>query len=347
MGISKATYKIVYEGKDITRDLEGEVISLSYRDKTIGEADEISLVLKDELHKWKSSWNPQKGDKLEANIITGDQLLRCGEFSIDEVDFLGSAEGGDTVSIKALSAGVRTSVRTKSSFAHEGKTLKQVAQKIADKYNYRVQGIIHNYSIGRITQFHETDLGFLHRIAEEYGYVFSLRGNILVFTYLPDLCNTKAAIDVDFADAKLNYQIRDKVAGIYVRGQYRYHNRKEKKLYDGLVNAGANPSADVFRSVDHIDNDEHGLYKVDGRMYKKNMEQVEINCTVPGNVILVSGINVNMTNWFNYSGKFFLSESSHIVDGNNNYVTGCQFKKIVPNQKTGNKAGEKVGYTAE
>ncbi len=341
----KADYDITYEGKDITLDLQGEVVSVIYRDKTAGEADELTLNIKDEQHKWKDSWNPKKGDTIIANITSGSNQLQCGTFTVDNLSFTGNREGGHMLCLQALSAGVKTAVRTKTSFAHEGKSLKAIAEKIADKYNYKVQGIIHNYSINRVTQFHETDIEFLHRVALEFGYMFTLRGNILVFSYLPELNMGDAVVTVDFGDIITDYNIIDKVAGIYVRGQNRYHNSKEKKLYDSLVAAGANPSADVLRSIDHVDNDEQGLYKVDGRMYKKNLEQVEIDATFPGNVLCVGGVNASLTNWFNYSGKYLVGESTHQVDRENNYTTSAQFKKILQNAATGNAPGDKVGYS--
>jgi hypothetical protein len=175
--------------------------------------------------------------------------------------------------------------------------------------------------------------------------MFALRGNILVFSYLPDMTKEKSVMVVNWEDAKMNYSIRDKVAGIYVRGQYRYHNRKEKKTYDDLVKAGANPSVDMMREVEGIDNDEEGLYKVDGRMYKKNMDQVEIQCSVPGSVLLVSGVNVDVEGWWNYSGKYFCSESVHVVDRQGNYVTAPTMKKIVANNDAA--VSGKVGKTAE
>lgn len=324
----KAKYRLVYEGRDVTRDLEGWVLSLTYKDKTVGEADELTVVVRDDDHRWKGEWNPKQGDRIVATIESEGRVLECGAFTVDELNY-GGGVSGHTLSIGALSAGVKTQVRTKSSFSHEGKTLRQLVGSYADKYGWRVEGLIRDFRINKVTQFHETDLGFLHRIASEFGYLFTLRGNVLVFSYLPDMAREKSVVLVKWDDARTDYTIRDKVAGIYVRGQYRYHNRKEKKTYDELVKGGANPSVDVLREVEGIDNDEQGLYKVEGKMYKKNLDQVEIQCTVPGNCLLVSGVHADVEGWWNYSGKYFCSESVHVVDRNGNYVTSPILKKVV------------------
>ena len=268
---------------------------------------------------------------------------------MDEVRFSGDKTSGNFCSINALGAGVKDGVRTKSSFAHEGKTLKEIVAKIAAKYNYKVQGIIHNYSIARVTQFHETDIGFLHRLAEEYGYMFNLRGNILVFTYLPELSKKSGGAAVKFTDMVNGYTIVDKVAGIYVRGQNRYHNPKTKTKYESLVEAGALTSADVMRLQHHVDNEQQGIYIADGRMYKKNLDQIEISGAIEGSIYIVSGNNAVVTGdeWGVYAGNYFIAESRHTISKDGSYVTGATYKKILANKPTGNPTGTEYGYTPQ
>jgi|GEM_PF-206675 len=344
-----ATYQIIYEGKDITREISAEVTGLTYTDKTIGEADDLTIQVKDETHKWKNTWNPTKGDKITANIITAAGTLPCGTFTVDEVRFTGEKNGGHYCDINALGVGVKDGVRTKTSFAHEGKTLYQIVNKIAAKYNYTVQGKINNYSIVRVTQFHETDMEFLHRLAEEYGYVFTLRGNILVFTYLPELSRDTSGYAVNFKDLIGSYTIVDKVAGIYVRGQNRYHNPKTKKLYDALVEAGALSSADALRLQHPVDNEQQGLYVADGRIYKKNQDQVEVSAAIKGNIFIVAGNKATLVGdeWGIYAGNYFIGESKHSLTKSGSYVTSARYKRILPNKPTGNPTATEYGYSPE
>lgn len=340
----KVGLKIVYEGRDITIDLMPYLISLTYRDKAIGEADELTIVLRNNSMIWMWVWNPKKGDTITAEIAQGNGRLDCGKFTVDEPVFTGGKDGGHICTINALGAGVKDHVRTKSSFAHEGKSLKAIAEKIAAKYKYKVQGIIHNYSIGRVTQWHETDLGFLHRIAAEFGYLFSLKGDVLVFTYFPDLNNAAGALTVKRSEV-MSYTVRDKVAGVYVKGQNRYYNPKKKKLIENSVDGGDTGSADTHRTHSKVDDDEQGLYRAGGRLYKKNMDQVEIDVQMPGNIYLLSGNNVNTEGWFNYNGVYMIGEATHTVTKDGNYTTGSVFKKIVKNKggDTGGPAAKKTG----
>lgn len=331
-----ATYEIVYQGVDVSKDLGGMVTSISYHDRTEGEADELTICVTDVDRRWLNAWQPQMGDKVSAKIMVDGGVLDCGTFRVDEVSEAGSGTDGDMMEIRCLGAGVVDGVRTKTSFAHEGKSLLSIARAIAQKYGYRLQGLIHNYPIKRVTQFHESDMGFLHRLSAEYGYIFALRGNILVFTYAPALAGKNVTGLTISKGICISHRLRDKVAGIYVRGQNRFHNSKDKVIYNVLLAAGANPSKDVANVRDHVDNAAEGLYKVDGRIYKKNLDQVEIELTMPGNVGVMAGVNVVTDGWGNYDGVFFVGTSGHTVTSDGGYVTDCVLKKILQNAPTGN-----------
>jgi len=125
----------------------------------------------------------------------------------------------DIFTIKGLAAGIKVSVRTLVSDAHENKTLAQIAQKICDKHGFTLQGVIgspgsansNNVNlhagiinspnvIRRVTQYRETDLAFLHRISEMYGYVFSVRNRIMTFTNIYDLEKLPSSTTIFYSD---------------------------------------------------------------------------------------------------------------------------------------------------
>src|SRR5207245_1433545 len=129
----------------------------------------------------------EKGDVVSAKIgWAGGKLLPCGEFQIDEDEH--TNEAGDVVVIKALAAGVNDELRTKRSLAHEQASLRDVAQKVALRHGLQLIGQGgDDIRFERIHQHHETDLGFLRRLAHAYGYSFSVRGRQLVFHDLAEL----------------------------------------------------------------------------------------------------------------------------------------------------------------
>lgn len=329
VNVSQATVKLVYNNKDITHDLQPWFMNMSYTDKMEGEADELEVVLRNDDDRFINSWQPQQGDTLAATIIMGQLQLPCGVFVVDEFTVENSRDSGGVATIKALAAGVKDSIRTKYSVAHEGKTLKQIAVTIATKYNYKVQGIIKDFPIVRVTQFHETDLGFLHRLAQDHGYAFSLRGSTLVFTYYADLNSAANVFTVNRTECIGTPRITDKITGVYNKGHLKHFNSKLKKTFEALQEAGANPSADVYRQLDKVDSADEADYKIGGRLYRKNLEQKTMDITVPGNTYYVCGSNIQTNGWGNYDIKWMIAQSTHKVNSNENYVTGMRLQALL------------------
>ena len=72
-------------------------------------------------------------------------------------------------------------MRTRTGRAYEHTTLAAIAADVAKRNGLQVTGKIESIAIQRATQVFETDLAFLRRIADEYGYSFNVRAKQLVF----------------------------------------------------------------------------------------------------------------------------------------------------------------------
>jgi len=188
----KLVFKIEYENKNITAEISPNVLSVSYTDFEHGQSDEVEIQIEDRSHLWKSSWYPTKGDSIKLNIgYEGEKLLNCGSFEIDEMEF---SAPPDTITIKALAANIKKALRQNNSIAYENKTLKQIAQEIANKHNLSLIGSIKDVKIKRITQNKKRDLEFLKNLAEEYGYIFKISDNKLTFYETAKLKSAKPAL---------------------------------------------------------------------------------------------------------------------------------------------------------
>lgn len=124
MNVPEPNFKVLYNGKNITADISKYMLSITYNDKTKGESDEVEIELEDVDALWQNAWYPEKGANLDVTM--GD--LRCGIFQIDEIEVKGPPS---TVLIRGMATGITNSLRTKKSDAHENKTIRQIAQKVA------------------------------------------------------------------------------------------------------------------------------------------------------------------------------------------------------------------------
>ena len=105
------------KGHDVTLDLMPYLVSLTYTDKADEELDDLQIVLEDREGIWQGDWLPQTGDVIEASILTENwreigavEELPCGTFEVDEMELESSVEGGDTVTVKAVPAAVKSSL---------------------------------------------------------------------------------------------------------------------------------------------------------------------------------------------------------------------------------------------
>lgn len=126
----KPVIEVIYEGVNITADITSRLLSLTYTDKIAGEVDEVQIALENTDDLWISEWLPEMGDLIDVRIGYPGNLLDCGTFAVDDIT---ASAPPSTVTLKAIAASRKSTLRTKVSNAYESLTLRQIAQGIADK----------------------------------------------------------------------------------------------------------------------------------------------------------------------------------------------------------------------
>lgn len=97
-------------------------------------------------------------------------------------------------------------MRTRSNRGFENTTLLAIAKK----HTLRLEGTIEPLKLDRVTQYNETDLAFMTRLAREYGYIVKVTHEALVFSH----CVT----------------LRDTINRIYKQTKVKYQDTKTKKM---------------------------------------------------------------------------------------------------------------------
>ncbi|MDM7320223.1 MAG: contractile injection system protein, VgrG/Pvc8 family [Fervidobacterium sp.] len=317
---------IEYEKKDITAYITPFVLSVSYTDYEHGESDEIEIQLEDREHLWKSSWYPNKGDVITLRIgYEGEGLLPCGAFEIDEIEFTAPP---DIVILKGLATNIKKSLRQKNTKAYENKTLKQIAEEIAKKHGFELVGEIENIRIKRITQKQERDLAFLKRLAEEYGYIFKITDNKLVFYKESKLLEAGTIFVIDRKDM-LSFQFRDKTYELYKACEVSYHDPKTKKLIKHIVNADNVVKGDILKLNVRCENKQQAIIKAKEALRQKNKMQTEGKIEVIGEPRLVAGSNIEIKGLHIFDGKYHIKVARHKIDRARGYTTELEVIKVV------------------
>jgi phage protein D len=331
MNIAIPKFTVLYNNKNITADISKHMLSLTYNDKTEGESDEIEIEVEDVDLKWQNSWYPEKGAKLTVTI----ESLKCGVFEIDEIQLSGPP---DVVTIRGMATGIVNSLRTKKSDAHESKTLKQIAEKVASKNNLTIQGEIPEITFGRITQNKETDLAFLKRISQEYGVLFAVRENIITFTSIYDVEKRNTSFTLDKSEIS-KFTFKDKADGMIKSASVKSKSAKKNEPVTANLDfekykkeQGYSSDTPVNRDegVTHTkaENKQQAEAKAKAIMHLSASNQIEGSIDIQGTVLAVAGNNVQVTGFGKLSGKFHIKSSSHKIDKSSGYTVSLEMKRL-------------------
>lgn len=315
-------YELIYGKKNITKDVAKYVTNIDYTDFEHGQSDEINISFEDSENLWHSAWIPSKGDNLTLKIgYESEKLLNCGKFEIDELEY---ETPPDIVTVKALAASIKKPLRQKNSIAYENKTLKQIASEIAKKHGLTLVGSIADIKVQRITQNQQRDLEFLKKLAEEYGYIFKVTSDKLVFYETAKLKSagvTKIFYKKDLSKISLS----EKTSQKYKAVQVSYHNPKTGKTVKTTVKSDSVVNGDTLKITSRCENKQHAQAKAKAAL---NISDTAMEGTIEliGNQYLVAGINIELKDLGHFSGKYHINQARHKIDKSTGYKTVLEVK---------------------
>ncbi|MCH5442860.1 phage protein D [Salmonella enterica subsp. enterica serovar Muenchen] len=327
--VPQPAYRLVYNQKDITHDVSVYVTSVSYTDKLSGESDEIQVDLEDSEGRWRDAWYPGKGDTLTLQMgYAGEPLRECGTFSIDEIELSGPP---DSVSLRGLATSVTVAMRTKVSRGFENTTLAAIAQRIAGKHHLQLQGQIEPLTLDRVTQYDETDLGFLKRLARDYGYLVKVTHTHVIFSSLDKLRDAASAFTFARRDIS-RYSIRDTINRIYKGAKHRSQNSRTRRVLtykaDGgetseavKVSArGRTTGADTLTLSGRAGNQGVAERRTRAALSLKNQYQKVATLSMAGNIRLRAGYSITLTGFGASDGKWLTGSVRHSMTRSGGYT---------------------------
>lgn len=329
-------FSITWEGKDISSELQPYVQRIRYTDKAEKKADSIEIQLANPDGRWLDNWFPLKGDKLSVDLgYEGESALPCGTFSLDDISFSGFP---DRVTIRGLAASITQDTRTEKSRAFENLTLREIAQQIADAQGLTLQGEVADILIKRSTQNRETDLGYLKRVSQKFGYLFSVRDSLLIFTNVFDLQDQPASITV-LRKLVNRYSFRSSTAGAAEGSSSKFFSGALGEEISAIAEADestGNPEgvADTKEIRERAETQEQADRMARASLREANINSMEATIDSVGRVLLVAGNSVNLHGFGKLSGKFFIDESTHTYDRSSGYTTSFRAVRTKKTEET-------------
>ena len=331
--VTMPDFVIKYEGKDITADIKPYLISINYTDNLGGQSDELTVDFEDVDGRWLRAWYPEQGDSLSISV--GDQftgLVSWGSFEISEIEY---EHPPSTISLKALSTGITRAQRTPHPKAYEKTTLEKIVRIVAARLKLSVTGTVAKIDIERITQYQETDLEFLTRLAREYGHTFKIVDKTLVFHANAELSKTEPVAILNPADIK-SIRMRDLIKGVPEEATVTGYDAKKKttlsvtrKSKPKRPNAKRSASADKLVIVaNRGESDAQMEARADAALSDAQLSQVAGSISVVGNAKLVAGQVMQLKGYGKLSGKYLLKNSRHALSKSSGYTLDIEVKMV-------------------
>lgn len=180
----RASARIKMNGKNISGYIGAYLKSVKYEDPAEGDSDTVTIEMHNVGMKWLKEWAPVKGDSLEAGILfryfggKSKQAMNFGTFTLDSVKYRGNPI---SLTIGAISQPAATGfTKTKVSFAWKNTQIREIAQKIADKYQMKLVYEADDVPVASIEQDKEADSSFLKDLCDKYSLWLKIFNNKIV-----------------------------------------------------------------------------------------------------------------------------------------------------------------------
>lgn len=327
----KGAYEVIYRGTNITANVKSDLVELTYIDRVEGEADEVEILLDDTGGKWRvPPWYPDKGSILSVKIGWPGQMIPCGNFIVDEAVVLGGSDG-DRIKIRALSSIVESPLRTERNRSFTKAKFRKIINTVASDAKLTVSGNIEDVTIDYMAQKDETDLAFLHRISEMYGYVFNVKSTKLVFTKKSTLQEEREKFELDRKGLS-NYQITDSTDNTFQSARQKYYDPETGKTIKYEVATPSNfgkVKSDILELIEEAGSQKEAELKTRAALRKALNGAVSGNAQLhEGNVKALAGNNVKIKKIGVNSGVFHISESTHTINRGGGYDTSINVFRV-------------------
>lgn len=323
-------WQVVFGGVQYRGNLLNHAEHVYYSEAIGGKASCFEIALEDSQKVWQNN-PPTVGQAVSLSIgYQGSSLVSCGAFEVDEWELMGPP---DVFVLRAIQAGVTHALRTPRSVAYENQSLTQIAASIAQRYGMTVvaDAVSPDVTYARITQKLESDLAFLHRIANLHNYDFNIRGNQLVFYSRPQLESAAPQPAIYKTDTK-SFRIHKQHVGdrSYASAYSLYFNPVSKQLLSALATDPNATSQDTLKIVERIENQQQGALRAQSHLHAANMQQIKATIVIPGTMLYRAGNPVYLSGFGAFdSVKFIVYEAKHKLASSGGYLTSLDLRTTV------------------
>lgn len=313
----RTLFKMQYNHRDISAELEQYLIDWTYTDNLSSEIDDLSIKLEDTGQLWQGKWFPSKGSILSPTIIRShwedkEVKTKLGLFEIDDIK-----GNRSTITISALAVSENSSLRGEEKCkAWEKAALKTVISDVAKVNKMKfVWQANDNPKKDRYEQTNETDLKFIYRLCKEAGFCLKIANNTIVVLDEEDY-EKQAPVASIYRISKetdkikiIDYSWQTSAYGIYKACRVTHYDAKKKKRISATFNA---PKArKVGRTLvvkEEVKSQAEALRLAKKKLREANKNETTLNLEVFTSIYVHAGMTFKLMGFGKLDGKYIVTK---------------------------------------
>lgn len=326
----RVALSVLFQGNNISKDLNNYLISCSYTDNSEDNADDLNITIDDREGQWLKWLQADtllnvKGAEIACVIVyknyndTGkEKVLDCGTFEVDTVNIDGPLQ---KLTFKASAIAAKNKIRVeKKTKAWEGYSLKGIAAEIAAN-----AGMVLMYESGyvpsyvRQVQDNISDILFLKTLCNNAGISIKITSKTIVLYDQAEYEQKAAVYEIDrtkggFISYSFSTSTNDTS---YEKCHVTYTDPKTKKVIEATYTApNAKEDGQTLEIKDvKVSSKEEALKVAEKRLRQKNKGEYEASLSLPGNPDLVAGVNITLKGFGPFDGKYIINKATHSITG--------------------------------
>jgi phage protein D len=317
-----ADFTLIYNGKDITKDLEANLVNLTFDESLNGSASSVDFTVMDDAGKWMDLWHPSVEDGLQLYFNAYNGVMNCRSFFVDELVYSGD-RNNLLATVKGLSIKPSTMFSSDLHRAYKDYSLKNLINDIAGMYGLKVgnDAIANGYTFNGVCNGNA--LSFLAKELNKYGAMIKIEDSTLYIVAL-DYIRAGSFFEVKKEDV-IRYSIQNKATGRYKSCTCKWYDVKGGAFYSGSYSiGGAGSTAEIWQQVN---NNEDAVNQAKAWLEEKQKKEVEIELTLMGDARLRAGALLRLVGFGKYDRKYIIGEVRHQINRGSGYLATLKLRK--------------------
>ena len=306
--------KVIIAGKDVTKDIEQYLMSVSYTDVLEGESNTAQISLHDRERLFIADWFPKRGDSAQIILQKSDDSVDFGLFEIDEIDNKVSSSG-NTASIKLNSIANKSELRSiDKSRSWEKVKLSKIAKDLTEEAGMDLFFDAEDVEIERAEQKETSNLKFLHKLCKDNGLCLRVANNqVIIFD--AERYEAKDAIKtLTYGDGEiLSFSGKATISKIYKSARVKYRHGKQEEKLDYTFDDPAKSEGMTLEINKHVESPAEAEKLAKKELRKKNQDEIKVQLQVIGEFEYLAGQNIELADFGFYSGKYCIEKATHSV----------------------------------